>query len=96
MVTQLWNEVQENIMKFQQIFRPDRFFVIDNSGGLEDLDRKENFDKVYNETQRFLNTPPRKKAALAWIQQQKERNDAERSAKQQQNKEPDGGTTNSD
>ena len=96
MVTQLWNEVQENIMKFQQIFRPDRFFVIDNSGGLEDLDRKENFDKVYNETQRFLNTPPRKKAALAWIQQQKEQNDAERSAKQQQNKEPDGGTTNSD
>ena len=95
LVTQLWNEVQENIMKFQQIFRPDRFFVIDNSGGLEDLDRKENFDKVYNETQRFLNTPPRKKAALAWIQQQKEQNDAERSAKQQQNKEPDGGTTNS-
>ena len=94
-VTKLWNEVQENIMKFQQIFRPDRFFVIDNSGGLEDLDRKENFDKVYNETQRFLNTPPRKKAALAWIQQQKEQNDAERSAKQQQNKEPDGGTTNS-
>ena len=95
MVTQLWNAVQENIMKFQQIFRPDRFFVIDNSGGLEDLDRKENFDKVYNETQRFLNTPPSKKAALAWIQQQKEQNDAERSAKQQQNKEPDGGTTNS-
>ncbi|MBL96891.1 MAG: hypothetical protein CMF52_03660 [Legionellales bacterium] len=95
MVTQLWNEVQENIMKFQQIFRPDRFFVIDNSGGLEDLDRKENFDKVYNETQRFLNTPPSKKAALAWIQQQKEQNDAERSAKQQQNKEPDGGTTDS-
>ena len=94
LVTQLWNEVQENIMKFQQIFRPDRFFVIDNSGGLEDLDRKENFDKVYNETQRFLNTPPRKKAALAWIQQQKEQNDAERSAKQQQNKESDGGTTN--
>ena len=34
------------------------FHIIDNSGGLEDLDRQKNFDKVYVETQRFLNTPP--------------------------------------
>ena len=94
-VEQLWNDVQQNLMKFQQIFGAGRFHIIDNSGGLEDLDRQKNFDKVYVETQRFLNTPPSKPKAKAWIQQQKEQNDAERSAKQQQNKEPDGGTTNS-
>ena len=31
--------------------------IIDNSGGLEDIDRQKNFDKVYNEIQRFINTP---------------------------------------
>jgi hypothetical protein len=58
------------------------------------FDRQKNFDKVYVETQRFLNTPPSKKAALEWIQKQKEQNDGQRSANtQQQNQQSDGGTT---
>jgi len=90
----LWNKVQENLMKYQQIFGAGRFHIIDNSGGLEDLDRQKNFDKVYVETQRFLNTPPSKKPALEWIQKQKEQNDGKRSANtQQQNQQSDGGTT---
>ena len=94
LVSDLWNSVQQNLMKYQQIFGADRFYIIDNSGGLEDLDRQKNFDKVYVETQRFLNTPPSKKAALEWIQKQKEQNDGQRSAQQQTtNQEPDGGTT---
>ena len=94
LVSDLWNEVQQNLMKYQQIFGADRFHIIDNSGGLEDLDRQKNFDKVYVETQRFLNTPPSKKAALEWIQKQKEQNDGQRSAQQPTtNQEPDGGTT---
>jgi len=94
LVSDLWNKVQENLMKYQQIFGAGRFHIIDNSGGLEDLDRQKNFDKVYVETQRFLNTPPSKPAAKKWIQQQKEQNDGQRSAKQQTtNQEPDGGTT---
>lgn len=80
-------------MKFQQIFGADRFYIIDNSGGLEDLDRKENFDKVYNNTQRFLNTPPSKRAATRWIQQQKAQTDGTQ-RQQQQTTSSDGGTEN--
>ena len=79
-------------MKFQQIFGAGRFHIIDNSGGLEDLDRQKNFDKVYVETQRFLNTPPSKPKAKAWIQQQKEQNDEKRSATKPTNTQSDGGT----
>ena len=93
MVRKMWNEVQQNLMKFQQIFGADRFYIIDNSGGLEDLDRKENFDKVYNNTQRFLNTPPSKRAATRWIQQQKAQTDGTQ-RQQQQTTSSDGGTEN--
>lgn len=53
----MWQRVQQNIMKFQQIFGAANFHVVDNSGGLEDPDRKQNFDKVYKESQKFLNQP---------------------------------------
>lgn len=76
MVADSWNEVQQNLMKYQQIFGADRFYIIDNSGGLEDLDRTKNFDKAYNELQRFINTPPKHKKALEWIQNQKAQNNA--------------------
>jgi hypothetical protein len=76
LVADSWNEVQQNLMKYQQIFGADRFHIIDNSGGLEDLDRQKNFDKVYNELQRFINTPPKHKKALEWIQNQKAQNNA--------------------
>jgi len=99
MVTDMWNDVQQNLMKFQQIFGAGRFHIIDNSGGLEDLDRQKNFDKVYNETQRFLNTPPSKKQALAWIQTQKAQNDGTQQRSERtttKNTDSDGGvrTTN--
>ena len=95
LVSIMWNSVQQNLMKFQQLMGAGRFHIIDNSGGLEDLDRQKNFDKVYNEMQRFLNTPPSKRAALAWIQQQKAQNDAtQRSERKQRNQSVDGGTTN--
>ena len=75
-VANSWDEVQQNLMKYQQIFGADRFHIIDNSGGLEDLDRTKNFDKVYNEVQRFINTPPKHQKALEWIQNQKAQNNA--------------------
>lgn len=92
MVTKMWNTVQENLMKFQQVFGAGRFHIIDNSGGLEDLDRKDNFDKVYNETQRFLNTPPNKRAAQRWIQQQQKAQTDGTQRQQQQTTSSDGGT----
>jgi thymidylate kinase len=67
MVKMMWNKVQQNIMKFQQVFGAARFHVIDNSGGLEDPDRKENFDKVYKEVARFLSEPPSKGQAKQWL-----------------------------
>ena len=94
-VTQLWNAVQDNMMKFQQIFGAGRFHILDNSGGLEDIDRQKNFDKVYVEMQRFLNTPPSKRAATRWFQQQKAQSDEKRSAQQQQTTQSDGGTETS-
>ena len=94
MVTKMWSKVQDNLMKFQQVFGASRFHIIDNSGGLEDLDRKDNFDKVYNETQRFLNTPPNRRAAQRWIQQQQKAQTDGTQRQQQQTTSSDGGTEN--
>lgn len=74
MVTQMWRQVQDNLMKFQQAFGAQNFHIVDNSGGLEDPNRKQNFDNVYKAIQKFINTPPRKPQAKDWIskaQQQK-------------------------
>jgi len=90
LVADSWNEVQQNLMKYQQIFGADRFHIVDNSGGLEDLDRTKNFDKVYNEVQRFLNTPPKHQKALAWIQNQKAQNNAKQTTNSGKS---DGGVT---
>ena len=70
-VEQLWRAVQENIMKFQQVFGADRFIVIDNSGGLEDPERKEGFEKVEGSIRKFLTAEPRNKLAQDWIKQNK-------------------------
>ena len=71
MVTKMWNAVQQNLMKFQQVFGASNFHVVDNSGGLEDPDRKENFMNVDKSINRFLSTPPKMPAAKQWIQSQK-------------------------
>lgn len=67
MVTKMWQAVQQNIMKFQQLFGASNFLVVDNSGGLEDPDRAENFQDVDKNLRNFLNTPPRMPAAKQWI-----------------------------
>tara|TARA_B110001454_G_scaffold102396_1_gene96624 strand:+ start:597 stop:1286 length:690 start_codon:yes stop_codon:yes gene_type:complete len=67
MVTKMWKNTQNNIMKFQQVFGASRFLILDNSGGLEDAGRKENFDNVHKEIMKFLNTPPTKRAAKMWL-----------------------------
>ena len=70
-VEQMWRAVQENIMKFQQLFGADRFIVIDNSGGLEDPGRAEAFTKVESSLRKFLTAEPRNKVAQNWIKQNK-------------------------
>jgi len=70
-VEQMWRAVQENIMKFQQLFGADRFIVIDNSGGLEDPNRAEAFTKVESSLRKFLTAEPRNKIAQNWLKQNK-------------------------
>ena len=52
-VEKMWRQVQQNIMAFQQVFGNANFFVVDNSGGLEDPDRQENFRKVSGNIEKF-------------------------------------------
>ena len=69
MVKDMWHNVQQNIMKFQQIFGASDFHIVDNSGGLEDPDRKQNFDKVYRNIQNFINKEPARPLAKRWLSQ---------------------------
>jgi len=71
MVSKMWRQVQDNIMKFQQLFGAANFHVVDNSGGLEDPDRAENFREVEKKLHNFLETPPKMPAAKRWLQNNK-------------------------
>ena len=47
---------------------------------------------MYNEVQRFINTPPKHKKALEWIQNQKAQNNARQTTNSAKS---DGGVANS-
>ena len=70
-VSKMWNAVQQNLMKFQQVFGAENFYVVDNTMGQENPERQENFNTVYKNLQRFLNTLPSDKRAKAWLLQNK-------------------------
>tara|TARA_B100000965_G_scaffold29825_1_gene22074 strand:- start:14822 stop:15520 length:699 start_codon:yes stop_codon:yes gene_type:complete len=70
MVMKMWHAVQDNLMKFQQVFGNQNFYLVDNSGGLEDPSRKENFEVVERAVKRFITTPPRKPQAKSWLADQ--------------------------
>ena len=72
MVTKMWHLVQDNMMKFQQMFGNQNFYIIDNSGGLEDPERKVNFEAVEKAIKAFINSPPRKPQAKAWFAKQQQ------------------------
>ena len=72
-VSKMWQAVQQNLMKFQQLFGANNFHIVDNSGGLEDLDRKENFDQVAKSIDKFLNKTPQMPAAKKWLSSQKKK-----------------------
>ena len=71
MVNVMWQAVQHNMMKYQQLFGADKFQVIDNNGGLEDPERAENFKVVAKNIDTFINRPPKNRYAKAWIEDQK-------------------------
>lgn len=70
-VKKMWDSVQQNIMAFQQLFGAKNFYVIDNSGGLEDPNRAANFNEVYKDIRRFLQKAPSRPAAKRWLDAQK-------------------------
>jgi len=67
MVSKMWRAVQNNLMKFQQVFGAANFHVVDNSGGLEDPDRKENFLEVTRAIDKFLMKSPSSRQAKEWL-----------------------------
>ncbi len=71
MVSKMWHQVQQNIMKFQQLFGNQNFHIIDNSGGLEDPDRKANFDVAEKQIRKFISAPPTSHIAKKWINQKR-------------------------
>lgn len=71
LVSKMWQSVQQNIMKFQQLFGAANFHVVDNSGGLEDQDRKQNFLEVTRAIDKFLMKAPQHQYAKKWINDQK-------------------------
>jgi predicted kinase len=71
MIEKMWHAVQDNMMKFQQLFGNANFYIVDNSGGLEDPNRKENFVAVEKSIRKFVNEPPRKPQAKSWLANQK-------------------------
>jgi len=76
-VSKMWNAVQNNIMKFQQLFGASKFQVVDNNGGLEDPDRAENFKVVEKNITAFISRPPSNRYAKAWIEnEQKKKSNA--------------------
>lgn len=70
-VIKMWHTVQNNLMQFQQVFGAANFHVVDNTMGQENKERQENFNTVYKNVQKFLNSPPDSRQAKAWIQDQK-------------------------
>ena len=67
MVTKMWNDVQKNIGKFQNLFR-DRMIIIDNSDGA-------NYEgavlNAYRKISTWSKTEPKDRNARKWIVQQK-------------------------
>lgn len=72
MIEKMWHAVQDNMMKFQQLFGNANFYIVDNSGGLEDPDRKENFVAVEKNIRKFVNEPPRRPQAKSWLADQQQ------------------------
>ena len=71
MVSKMWQQVQNNLMKFQQVFGAANFHVVDNSGGLEDPERKENFLEVTRAIDKFLLKAPQNRMAQQWLADKK-------------------------
>jgi len=67
MVTKMWNGVQKNIGKFQNLFR-DRMIIIDNSDG---ANYEGGVMSAYRKISKWSKQPPENRNAKKWIELQK-------------------------
>ena len=81
-VKKMWNDVQKNIGKFQNLFR-DRMIVVDNSMS-NMANSPKILNSVYKRVAAWSKTPPDNHVAKKWISQQKKergiKEDAEKAA----------------
>ena len=62
-VTQIWNEVQNNIGKFQNLFSGDNFIIVDNSEPNPDIIRR-----TTQKVRAILNRPVKNPIGKKWIE----------------------------
>lgn len=66
MVEQMWQEVQDNMGKFQRLFGGDKMLIVDNSS----YNNKDIINLAEKEIEKHLNTPIKNKLGKKWIQAQ--------------------------
>jgi RNase adaptor protein for sRNA GlmZ degradation len=67
MVTQMWQEVQDNLGKFQRLFKAKRFEIVDNS----EYGNTTPTDLVGKEIRKFMKQPVSNPIGKKWVQAQK-------------------------
>ena len=70
MVTKMWDEVQQNLGKFQRLFKSKRFEIVDNS----EYGDTTPIDLVAKEINRFMKQPVSNPIGKQWIETEKEKN----------------------
>ena len=70
MVTKMWDEVQQNLGKFQRLFKSKRFEIVDNS----EYGDTTPIDLVSKEINRFMKQPVSNPIGKQWIETEKEKN----------------------
>ena len=66
MVALMWQEVQDNMGKFQRLFGGDKMLIVDNSS----YNNKDIINLAEKEIEKHLNTPIKNKLGKKWIQAQ--------------------------
>ena len=66
MVTKMWDEVQQNIGKFQRLFKSKRFEIVDNS----EYGNSMPIDLVSKEIRKFMSQPVSNPIGKQWLNAQ--------------------------
>tara|TARA_B100001287_G_scaffold226653_1_gene196440 strand:- start:894 stop:1625 length:732 start_codon:yes stop_codon:yes gene_type:complete len=69
MVKQMWDEVQQNIGKFQRLFKAKRFEIVDNS----EYGNSMPIDLVSKEIRKFMKQPVSNPLGKVWIEQERKK-----------------------